>query len=100
VIAFLLDWGPVAITAVAETAFYATMFLPAYLTAATIIAIRRRQLAREAEFVRARRAGRRLEDWLRYVEGSANRFTEPLTDGEGFEPSVRFPVHTLSRRAP
>jgi hypothetical protein len=100
VIAFLLDWGPVALTAVAEIAFYATMFVPAYLTAAAIIAIRRRQLAREAEWLEARVVGRRLDDWMRYVESSAVSRAEPFTDGEGFEPSVRFPVHTLSRRAP
>ena len=32
--------------------------------------------------------------------GSENVWKKILAEGEGFEPSVRFPVHTLSRRAP
>lgn len=42
----IVDWALVGATVVAESAFYATMFVPAYATAAAIIAIRRRQLNR------------------------------------------------------
>jgi hypothetical protein len=48
----IIDFAIVGATAVAETAFYGTMFLPAYLAASAIIALRRRQLRRENEILR------------------------------------------------
>ena len=48
----VIDFAIIGATAVAETAFYGTMLLPAYVTAAAIIAFRRRQLRRENEILR------------------------------------------------